>query len=354
MSLGQITNGQDSFLDIVANLVGVLIILVVVVGAQATSSWKKVEPSQELIGKSDELQLELSRTSDVVLKLHKDNQQLENQIAKESMLTADLAQQRHEMLMQLAVVKREMTKEREARAAALKKRYDSNDQKLAENVALQQDFQSEKRRLENQMIGLTRELNAVSAQSQPETEIINHLPSPIAKTVFAQEIHFHLSQGRLTYVPMEELIAKMKSEWKVKAEKLKQTYETVESVGPIGSFRMQYELISEDHREKTKFGDVTHKRVSFRRFKLFPIKQHLGESIDEALTQSGSSEFQKVLSRFEPRKTTVSIWVYPDSYDHHGQLKEWLHRNGFQMASWPLDHGKQISGGPNGFKTSAQ
>ena len=41
MSLKQITTGQDSFLDIVANLVGILIILVVVVGAQASASWSR-------------------------------------------------------------------------------------------------------------------------------------------------------------------------------------------------------------------------------------------------------------------------------------------------------------------------
>ena len=37
MAIREITTGQDSFLDIVANLVGVLIILVVIVGAQALS-----------------------------------------------------------------------------------------------------------------------------------------------------------------------------------------------------------------------------------------------------------------------------------------------------------------------------
>jgi hypothetical protein len=44
MSFIDLDEGQDSFLDIVANLVGVLIILVVVVGAQATSSFIATRP----------------------------------------------------------------------------------------------------------------------------------------------------------------------------------------------------------------------------------------------------------------------------------------------------------------------
>ena len=39
MSLRNLDDGQDSFLDIIANLVGVLIILVVIVGAQATANF---------------------------------------------------------------------------------------------------------------------------------------------------------------------------------------------------------------------------------------------------------------------------------------------------------------------------
>ena len=62
------------------------------------------------------------------------------------------------------------------------------------------------------------------------------------------------------------------------------------------------------------------------------------------------SDFQIV----GPDRTTISVWVYPDSYDEFMTLKKELHRQGFQIASWPLEHGRPISGGPRGFKTSAQ
>ena len=48
--------GHDSFLDIVANLVGILIILVVVIGAQAAVVWQNSnEESTELVSEYEKL-----------------------------------------------------------------------------------------------------------------------------------------------------------------------------------------------------------------------------------------------------------------------------------------------------------
>jgi hypothetical protein len=115
---------------------------------------------------------------------------------------------------------------------------------------------------------------------------------------------------------------------------------------------MQYELVTETLREQTQHGTLERKSVRFNQFFLHPRAGEIGEPVEAALAEQ--SEFREMLSRFEPRKTTVSIWVYPDSYGEHNQIKSWLHENGFQMASWPLEQGRRISGGPNGFKTSAQ
>ncbi len=119
MSVKQITTGQDSFLDIVANLVGILIILVVVIGAQANHSRSKPEPKIALIEKIQDLEENVSRTSNVVAKLQTDNEQLEEGILKENRLAADLTDQRHEMLVQLEIAKRQMEKTRQLRNAEI-------------------------------------------------------------------------------------------------------------------------------------------------------------------------------------------------------------------------------------------
>lgn len=349
MSMKQITTGQDSFLDIVANLVGVLIILVVVVGTQATTSWRseEVAASRDMIKKIESLEDELSRSSDIVAKLETDNHQLEARIVEENLLAGDLTDQRHEMLVQLEIIKQEMEKERQLRRQNLAL-VDEQQKKIA---LKQVKFNTEKRLLERQLESLDRETKAVSTRA-PKSEVINHFPNPIAKTVFSDEIHFHLSEGRLSYVPMDELIFRMKSEWKVKAEKLKQARRTIETVGPVKNFRMQYELVSEVFQEKTQHGIIERQAVRFNQFYLHPRTGQFGETIDQALAEG--SEFREILSRHQPGKTTVSIWVYPESFGAHNQVKSWLYDEGYQMASWPLEYGRKISGGPNGFKTSAQ
>ncbi|MFT5300974.1 MAG: hypothetical protein ACI87E_000520 [Mariniblastus sp.] len=347
MSVKQITTGQDSFLDIVANLVGILIILVVVVGAQASASLSSAQPKEELIDQSKALEQELSRESDLLTKLEKDNELLENRIVRENQFAASLTDQRHQMLMQLGIVKSEMKKQRaklESEAAAVNKQ-------TRQTIQKQNEFALEKIRLSQELAAIERESNAVTANA-PSSEVIKHFPNPIAKTVFSKEVHFLLADGKLSYVPMEELIVKMKSEWKVKAEKLKRADRTIETVGPVANFRMQYELAVENVRQETKVGPTSRKSVQFKHFKLLPTSVSAGESISDAI--SSDSEFNAVLGRYQPMETTVSVWVYPDGFEDHNRLKNWLHENSFQMASWPLEYGKQISGGPNGFRTSAQ
>lgn len=347
MSIKEIKTGQDSFLDIVANLVGILIILVVVVGAQATSVLHQPKPKAELVDAIQQLEDELLQTLDVAAKVQLDNEQLEDRIIKENQLAADLTDQRHEMLMRLEIAKRQIEEQKKKRAVEL----EAVDAQERELLRRQEALAEQKALLEDELETIIRETNAVAA-STPKSEVINHFPNPIAKTVFAEEVHFRLSEGKLSYVPMDELIMRMKSEWKVKAEKLRQADRTVETIGPIGNYRMQYELASENVDRNPSSGAGERRSIRFKQFSLYPLARDFGETLVQAF--DGASEFQNVLSRHEPRKTTVSIWVYPDSFEEHGELKSWLHENGYQMASWPLDFGKRISGGPNGFKTSAQ
>ena len=377
MSIKQITSGQDSFLDIVANLVGILIILVVVVSAQAGSAKKQEpQPNADAAARIAQLKQELSRSSDTAAKLHADNHQLEDQIVEENQLAASLTDKRHLMLVKLEVVKTKMAKQRVKNQFAretqrLKQESAKRDHAVAlanheaalakRELAIQKqvEFETQKRDLENQLDELLREEIALEA-NLIKTEVIDHFPSPIAKTVFAEEIHFRLADGKLSYVPMDELIAEMKSEWKVKSEKLQQADRTIETLGPIANYRLQYELRARDVRRQTQYGAQhgaqhgveTGRTVEFSQFTIYPLAREFGETVEVAI--SPGSEFRSRLERQRSANTTVSIWVYPESFGSHNLLKTWLHENGFQVASWPLEKGKRISGGPNGFKTSAQ
>ena len=106
----EMIGGQDSFLDIVANLVGILIILVVVVGAQATSFKKEQLPDQNLDQEIAETQVELDHLVQRARRMTIDNHQLEKDISDEQLLTKQLADERHEKMMQMEIVRRDIEK----------------------------------------------------------------------------------------------------------------------------------------------------------------------------------------------------------------------------------------------------
>lgn len=342
-----ITEGQDSFLDIVANLVGILIILVVLVGAHASQQAATndapvdAEFEQQLVTINEAIQKE----SGQLLKLRLDNEQLERQILEENRLAAALADRRHRLMIQLELVNQ-----------ASEKKAKRRDQQLAKLDLAER----EKREREIQLVSAEEELNrdlqqiqsktiALAASFKPAEDVeLTHYPNPIAKTVFSKEIHFRLADGRLSWVPLENLISQMKSQWRVKAEALKTANRTTETVGPIGGFRLQYQLAASDSGPRGSGGRSVH----FDHFRVIPQPSLRGEPVEAALAQG--SEFRRSLADFNPAETTVSIWLYPNGFDDHRKIKTWLHENGFQMASWPLQFGRQISGGPQGFKTSAQ
>ncbi len=335
MSKSNITTGQDAFLDIVANLVGILIILIVIVGAHAGAAARGVvSVDQDLESNIHQAVLQTQRQELALKKLEIDNEQLEELIDHEKAYARQLTEVRHQRLIELETVRQLVEKQTED--------LDRKDRDALAAKAVQQNLQ---RKLAEAKATLAA-LNSADASSMPntKTETIDHYPNPIARTVFSQEIHFRLSKGKLVWVPLDELVETMKHHWRLIAEN-KSFMKTKQTVGPVGNFRLQYDLDSR--------GQGASRRVQFRKFILIPVDQDAGEPVDWAL-QSRQSQWATRLGMYPPETTTVSVWAYPDSYQEHSQIKKWLHTHGYQMASWPMERGRLISGSPDGFKTSAQ
>lgn len=332
-----LSSGEDSFLDIVANLVGVLIILVAVVSLQAKHVAASASAETHQQQAFAELQQRAESEQTVARKYEAEIASLDQAIAAEEELTAKLTARRHQQLVRLETARIELEQTRKSASQEQQAQLAYREQKDA--------LEQQRRQLEND----------IAAAKQPvpaKIETIEHYPTPIAKTVFSNEIHFRLSHGRLVYVPIEELLQAMKAEWKVKAEKLLQQPTSLEMVGPIDGFRMQYELIAETTGPEQTPGAARGIMVKFNHFQIIPEQEVLGELYEAAVADG--SQFRTWLDRMPSGKTTVSVWVYPDSYREFGDLKTWLRQRGYQIAGWPLSEGKLISGGPHGLRTSAQ
>ena len=336
---GQDNSGYDSFLDIIANLVGILIILVVVVGAQVSSQWVQLTgpEADEVVAEIAELETTLREQRRKSNQVEIDNAQLGNRARQEEAMST-LAEAERDRLQQMVIL---AEREVGAKIAEL----DDDNQTTVKLQSQLASFAMEAEKIES-------EIGFLQAQEQPPNQLEHHA-TPIAQTVFNDEIHFRLKGGHLAYVPMDELVDEMTSQLRFNAEKLRSASETIEVVGPIDQFRMQYILRTKEQLIQTELGVIRRETPEFVGFILLPSREILGEPIQQCISDS-QSVFQRRLEGLSPERTTVTVWVYPDSYEEYLDLESWLHDQNFLVASWPLPANQPIAGGPNGYRSVAQ
>jgi hypothetical protein len=326
--------GTDSFLDVVANLVGILIILVMVIGVRARDAMVAAETEMGPAVATAAVDVDAARRAaeDAETHIVEIDQQIEQVAAEVERRTLERNQ-----LQAMTLAAREKIGE-------LKGKLDAGQRNEFEMSRRLADAQAELRELELQQ-------QAAEAQGAP-VGIIEHLPTPMAKTVLGREEHFRLLGGRLTYIPWEPLVERLKAEAPQKVWKLKDAPTMTDTIGPEGGFLMRYTLVRKTFTTPTKVGVAVRQGVELEKFILVPVTENLGEPLQEAL-QPGS-QFQARLSQFDPERTTVTVWVYPDSFDDYRVLKQALFRRGFLTAARPLPEDLPIGGSPQGTRSAAE
>lgn len=328
--------GQDSFLDIVANLVGILIILVMIVGAQAKnaiSHAKTADGAEEDTAVKEE---DVAAEKEALATVQSDLQRL---VEKTKQHNRELAYRRLERDRILDMIA-------EAENYLWKKR-----QLLSEEQQNAHDLQAEiaAARSQYNQLKMSRE---AAERSTPRVRVVKHRPTPLAKTVFGKEVHFRLKDGHVAYVPLDELVEQFKTEARRKAWKLRQAPAITDTVGPVRGFRLKYTLKKESRNVRTRSGTAHQERVQLDHFVLVPVRDDLGEPMEQAFQPQ--SQFRSLLSSLNPDETTVTVWVYPDSFDQYRRLKEKVYQLGFLTASRPMPDGMPIKGSPEGVRSAAQ
>ena len=85
---------------------------------------------------------------------------------------------------------------------------------------------------------------------------------------------------------------------------------------------------------------------------LLPVSDDMGQPLTDALRDG--SDFLERLSGHDPNRTTVTVWVYPDSFNEFRALKAELFRRGYLAAGRPMPDGHPIGGSPDGSRSAAQ
>ena len=314
--------GQDSFLDVVANLVGILIILVMIVSAHAKNAMIAEETGAAGTPAVNDPSPDIAAAEAAAADVERGMAELEGKINRQAQEVMFRQEERNQLQLVVALAEQELAKNRAAMSEEDKAQYD-----------LAQDLIQSKGEL--QRLGQT--LTSV-IKSSPT--VLQHLPTPMAKTVFGHEMHFRLLGGRLAYVPMHEMTDAMQKDAPQKIDKLRSQPRIEVSLPVRDGFGARYSLRRDGNS------------VRFEEIYLVDAEENLGEPAEQALKPN--SLFRSRLSGHDPKRTTVTIWVYPDSFDHFRQLKSELFKMGFLTAARPMPMDVPIAASPEGNRSTAE
>jgi hypothetical protein len=319
--------GQDSFLDVVTNIVGILIILVMLVGGRARQVIQNAMPVQ----------------SDRVAALEQEVDVLDQKVALAESEVEELAAQGRtvataaafagEARLQLATAVSAATLEIDRR----KQETDAVKVKAAEAAARRKE-------LETEIEHCTLEAEGLAHLPATTKEVLAY-PTPVGRTVNGEEIHFRLGEGRIAFIPIEELFELAKSQTRRHSGSIAELASRIESVGPVQGFSLDYVIEAKVDQSR---GQVL---IRSREWVVRPVGMGNGETTEEAL--SPRSRFRQVLSAVTP-ETTVTLWCYPDSFDVYRTVREDLHRLGIPTACRPMPEGAPIGGSTEGSKSVVQ
>ncbi len=330
-----LAGGEDSLLDVIANLVGVLIILVAIASACSHTALIRnsevVQESESALAAAEE---ELETETDRAAKVREGFLDIEDRLGRIRQATQMLESTRNQLLVEQELIRRKMAEES----------VQSNP--LASEIV---DARMNLDRMKSQLTRLEQRRSATAIVDKDRKQIV-HYPAPIAKTVFSDEIHFRLSGGRIEFVPLDELLDQMKARWQNELTPIQAGHLITATAGPVAGFVMEYSLNAQVVGSSSSGSQQV--QVELQNFSVVPETSITGEPVATAVM--ADSRFFTRLQRLKPERTTVSIWVYPDSFAEYQLLREHLRQRGFQTAAWPIEFGQQISGGPNGMRTNAQ
>jgi len=347
--------GLDSFLDMITNLVGILVILVIVAGMRG-----KDQAVAAMAEQPSSLSIAAKPAAKTPAKPTVDPEQLQKVRTEAERLASEhrqTEQQMAELEQQGELLKYEHDRHRRTQSQLIellalgKVRLEELRSKLSGDAQQDFDVQRQIQAAQAELQQLEQAAAAAITTSAPTIEIAAN-GTPISKIVDGDEVHFQLRGGRIAYVPMEELVDMARREMKPELDRLKtlsQLQEATErefSTPTRRGFEMRYALMFAADRAGNRVS------ISMSRFEIHPVQSFLGETPAEALAPQ--SQFRTDTSKFGPRTTTITLWTYPDSFAVYRVVQDELRRAGYQVAGRLMPAGIPIGGSPNGKKSLAQ
>ncbi len=360
--ISQLEFGSDSFLDIVANIVGILIILIVIAGLRVSrtpvlmtkaSTIQTCETSaqtaadsnthQALVGAPTSKKPASQPTDEPPIESTQQALKLENELASldQSLAVNDAA-------LRKATV-RESAVQQEIAAASMT--LADEVEALSNTSASISQLQIQLERAKKMLRSLQTQLTAAKRERRPAKNI-KHQLTPVSQVVKGREFHFRLAQNRVARVPIDELTAKLRAQILKQKSWLLKFRQHQGRIGPVGGFTMTYVV------ERTALSVLDELRLG-RGYVQIVVSEWQIEPQTDLETQSAKqallpdSEFTLALLTADS-DTTLTFWVYPDSFELYRRLQKAAQRQGFTVAARPLPFGIPITGSPRGSRSIGQ
>lgn len=362
--------GSDSFLDVTCNLVGILIILLVLVGIRAARApvvvpsaqtdvpvaepaptipatlpeYVEAEPAPLPVPEPEpEVELEPVVVPPQILAaaeaLEAETQRLAA-LRRNTQQQATAANERQSQLAERLAMLEALTQKKAAEAS-------SREQAVAASSLALTTLKRTAQQLEQQ-----RQEAEVKLLERDASSLIEHRITPVGRLVNGEERHYRLQGNRVSVVPLQGLIERLKDQVERRKEWLAKTRQHHGQVGPVDGYMLNY-VVQRDALsvvDELRNGQGVY-RISVAQWQLEPQRDLPTESVEQALARGG--RFSNSLLDAPP-ETTVTFWVYPDSYEAYGELKAYCHDHDFYVAGRPLPDGVPIAGSPNGSRSSGQ
>ncbi len=345
--------GQDSFLDVVANVVGVLVILVMLIGIRATQSVttearvtelteaeSDPHPQESTIAaSSEELTAEIEKTIQHAGFMERGLLKSKSRIIALMRQSALQEQHRMELAMLRSEMEEKIQQRREALTTQEQKEYDVQNQIFEAKLELED--------LSQEQLAL---ISSPGVVEEIEVE-----PTPVARRVEDKATHIRLLGGSVCRVPFYELMDELEYELPSIRRELSTHGQVNRVVGPIDGFRlrMKTERIRSDRAVTGPLvGNLSTGERFLPTYYFLADSNELGEPIDQALL--ANSKLRSILRTARKQSSAVVVWVYSDSFDDFRVLRKLLSELDLAAAVYNLPLGKPISASPLGREAKAQ
>ncbi|MDB5337430.1 MAG: hypothetical protein JWN70_3049 [Planctomycetaceae bacterium] len=360
---GEVNIGSDSFLDVIANIVGILIILIVIAGVRVSRApviKKRCPPIEE----TAVAELIVPQAPTQVPTEPEPEAESEPEFAEVTTPPDELtekiqtAQTEIDRLESEAAANEAAKKELERRQAQGELRIVAGRNKLLKEKAVRETHVRGIAEMQALMAAQQKTLELLQAQFKdeqdraPKVQKLKHRVTPISRVVIGDQVHFRLSGNKVSQVPIHDLLEAAMRQAKIRGADFGNDRSIYGEAGPIRGYVLQYKLeaIQASAAETARHGPGM-VRIALTSFQLEPDPELMEETPDQALTRG--SAFDLAIQTAEPG-STFTLWVYPDSFQLYRQLQNRLHESGITVAARPLPKGIPIAGSPDGSASAGQ